>query len=71
MTSGIQINKSICMGSLIYADDIVLIQEENEDELQRAMFQLQEVVREYSLTISVRKTKIMAFKGISLSLIHI
>ena len=62
VTSGIQLNKSICMGSLLYADDIVLIQE-NEDDLQRAMFQLQEVAREYSLTISVRKTKTMAFKG--------
>ena len=51
VTSGIQLNKSICIGSLLYADDIVLIQE-NEDDLQTAMFQLQEVAREYSLTIS-------------------
>ncbi len=62
VTSGIQLNKSICMSSLLYADDVVLIQE-NEDDLQRAMFQLQEVAREYSLTISVRNNKIMAFKG--------
>ena len=41
------------MGSLLYADDIVLT-EENEHDLQRAMFQLQEIAREYSLTISVR-----------------
>ena len=50
------------MGFLLYADDIVLIQE-NEGDLQRVMFQLQEVAREYSLTISVRKTKTMAFEG--------
>ena len=49
------------MDSLLYADDTVLTQE-NKDELQRAMFQFQEVAREYSLTISVRKTKTMAFK---------
>ena len=49
------------MGSLLYADDRVLIQE-NVDDLQRAMFQLQEVAGEYSLTLSVRKIKITAFK---------
>ena len=43
------------MGSLLYADDKVLIRE-NENDLQRAIFQLQEVAEEYSLTISVRKT---------------
>ena len=48
--------------SYLYADDIVLIQE-NENDLQRAMLQLQEVARAYSLTISVRTTKTMAFKG--------
>ena len=36
VTSGIRHNKSICMGSLLHADDIVLIQE-NEDDLQRAI----------------------------------
>ena len=59
---GKQLNKSIFMGSLLYTYDIVLIQE-NEDDLQRAMIQLQEDVREYSLTISIRKTKPIAFKG--------
>ena len=34
-----------------------------EDDLQRAMFKLQEVAREPSLTIWVRKTKTVAFKG--------
>ena len=52
----------MCIRDRLYADDIVLIQE-NGDDLQRAMFQLQEVTREYSLTIPVRKTKSMAFKG--------
>ena len=36
LTWGIQLNKSICMCFLLYADDIVLIQE-NEDYLQRAI----------------------------------
>ena len=49
------------MGSLLHDDDTVLIRE-NENYLQKAKFQLQEVVREYSLTISVRKTKTMSFK---------
>ena len=44
VTLGIQLIKSICMGSLLYADDIVLIQE-NEDDLQRAKFQFQDVAR--------------------------
>ena len=79
VTLRIQLNKSICKGCLLHADDIVRIQE-NKDDLQGAMFQLQEVARQYSLTISVRKTKTMAFKDkypvrtnivINLSLIHI
>ena len=58
------------MVSLLHADGIVLIQE-NENDLQRAMFQLQEMAIEYAQTISLRKTKTMEFKGKYLSLIHI
>ena len=52
VTSGIELNKSIDMGSVLYADDIVLIQE-NEDDFQKAMFQLQEVARDYLSLIHI------------------
>ena len=54
-------NKSTFMDSLPYADGIVIIKQ-NEDDLHRSMFQLQEAERENSLTISERKTKTVAFK---------
>ena len=52
----------MCIRDRLYADDIVLIQK-NEDDLQRAMFELQDISREYSLTNSVRNATTMAFKG--------
>ena len=60
-TSGIQRNKSTSMGSLLHADNIIIIQESEED-LQRSIFQLQDLVRQSSLTVSEEKTKTMVFK---------
>ena len=63
MTSRIQLNKSIYVGSMLYADDIVLIQE-SKDDLQRYMFQLQEEIAEqYSLTFLDNKSTTLTFKG--------
>jgi hypothetical protein len=41
---------------------MVIIQE-SEDELQRAIFKLNKIIEEYCLKISASKTKIMALSG--------
>jgi hypothetical protein len=60
--SGIRLNKNTCIISILYADDMAIIQE-SEDELQRAIFKLNKITEEYCWKISVSKTKIMAFLG--------
>jgi hypothetical protein len=36
---------------------------ENEDTLQKSMYELQKVSNSYNFNISVTKTKVMAFQG--------
>ncbi len=48
--------------TLLFADDQVLIFD-NEDTLQRALYELQMIIKENHLEISVQKTKSMAFQG--------
>ena len=48
--------------SLRQDSDQILI-ESTEDDLQRSIFTLQQIGFEYSVKISLKKTKIMAFKG--------
>lgn len=50
------------ISTLLFADDQVLISD-NEDILQRSIFELQTIAGEYNLEISVQKTKSMAFQG--------
>ena len=47
---------------LLFADDHVIIAD-TEDNLQKAVHKLNQIITEYGLTISVQKTKSMAFKG--------
>jgi len=47
---------------LLFADDQVIIAD-TEDNLQKAAHKLNQIITEYGLTISVQKTKSMAFKG--------
>jgi len=47
---------------LLFADDQVIIQD-TEDNLQKAVHKLDQLITEYGLTISVEKTKSLAFKG--------
>ena len=42
---------------------IVIVISDTEDNLQKAAYELNEIITEHSLTISARKTKLMAFKG--------
>jgi hypothetical protein len=47
---------------LLFVDDQVIIAE-TEDDLQKAVHKLNQIITEHGLTISVQKTKSMAFKG--------
>jgi hypothetical protein len=59
---GISINRSMSLDNLLFADDQVLIAS-SEDELQRAIYNLQNTVSDFDMSISIEKTKIMAFSG--------
>lgn len=59
---GIKINSNTTLNSLLFADDLAIIQT-TEDGLQRSVYTLETIANEYSLEISAQKTKIMAFKG--------
>jgi len=50
------------LSTLLFADDQVIIAD-TEDSLQKAAHKLNQILTEYGLTISVQKTKSMAFKG--------
>jgi hypothetical protein len=50
------------LSTLLFADDQVIIAD-TEDNLQKAAHKLNRLITEYGLTISVQKTKSMAFKG--------
>jgi hypothetical protein len=47
---------------MLFADDPVIIAD-TEDNLQKAAHKLHRLITKYGLTISVQKTKSMAFKG--------
>ena len=47
---------------LLFADDQVIIAD-TEDNLQKSVHKLNQILTEYGLTIFVQKTKLMAFKG--------
>jgi transcription initiation factor TFIIIB Brf1 subunit/transcription initiation factor TFIIB len=50
------------LSTLLFADDQVIIAD-TEDNLQKAAHKLNQITTERGLTISVQKTKSMAFKG--------
>jgi tryptophan synthase beta subunit len=50
------------LSTLLFANDQVIIAN-REDNLQRAAHKLNQIIAEYGLTISVQKTKSMAFRG--------
>ena len=57
-----KLSKNQQLSTLLFADDQVIITN-TEDNLQKAAYKLNQIITEYSLTISVQKTKSMAFKG--------
>lgn len=58
----IQINRHLKLDSILFADDLVLLAL-SEDDLQRSIYNLQQVAATYNMEISTDKTKIMAFCG--------
>jgi hypothetical protein len=56
------IQESLKLIFLLFADDQVIIADA-EYNLQKAAGKLSQIITEYGLTISVEKTKSMAFKG--------
>jgi hypothetical protein len=59
---GISINKSVILDTLLFADYQVLIVS-SEDELQWAIYSLEKTVSDFDMSVSIEKTKIMAFSG--------
>jgi len=47
---------------LLFANDQIIIPN-TEDNLQKAAYKLNQIITEHGLTISVQKTKLMAFRG--------
>jgi hypothetical protein len=54
---GISINRSMILGALLFADDHVLIAT-SEDELQRAIYNLQKTISDFDMSISTEKIKL-------------
>jgi len=60
--TGIKLSKNQQLSTLLFADDQVIIAD-RQDNLQRPAHKLNQIITEYGLTISVQKTKSMAFRG--------
>jgi hypothetical protein len=48
--------------ALLFADDQIVLAD-SEETLQRAVFSLNNIAKEYNLRISTKKTKVLGFKG--------
>ena len=60
--TGIILSENQQLSMLLFANDQVIIAD-TEDNLQKAAHKLNQIIAEYGLTLSVQKTKWMAFKG--------
>lgn len=61
LKSNFNINKDY-LNTLLFADDQVIFSN-SEDNLQRALYNLNIIAKEFNLNISLKKTKVMGFKG--------
>ena len=59
---GVKITNTEQIETLLFADDQVIVAE-NEDELQRSVFKLEKIAKEYGMKISTAKIKVIAFRG--------
>ena len=58
----ILLKRNLYLNTLLFTDDQVVIQD-SEDKLQKSVYVLNKMFKDYNLKISTDKTKIMAFKG--------
>ena len=56
------LKRNLYLNTLLFADDQVIIQD-SENKLQKSVYILNQMSKDYNLKISTDKTKIMAFKG--------
>ena len=60
--SGIKLDSNTFINTIFFANDQALFQS-SEDDLQRAIYKLQQLCQHYNMKISTAKTKTMVFKG--------
>ena len=58
----IRLNRNTNLELLLFADDVSLVAS-SEDDLQRSIYNLNQVSIKYNMKINTEKTKIMAFCG--------
>ena len=62
MDAGRALKRNLYLNTLLFADN-QLIRQDSEDKLQKSVYILNQLSKDYSLKISTDKTKIVAFKG--------
>ena len=60
--AGVILERNLYLNTLLFADDQIIIQD-SEDKLQKSVYILNQMSKDYNLKISTDKTKIVAFKG--------
>jgi hypothetical protein len=60
--TGIKLKQKQHINTSLFADDQILIQDK-EDNLQQSVYTLHNISKEYNFKISIKKTKVMVFKG--------
>jgi hypothetical protein len=56
------LKRNLYLNTLLFANDQAIIQD-SEDNLQKSVYILNQLSKDYNLKISMDKTKTMAFKG--------
>jgi hypothetical protein len=60
--TGIKLNDRICLNTMLFADDQVILQK-SESDLQMSVYKFHKLCSEYNMKISLTKTKTTAFHG--------
>src|SRR6266576_2501227 len=61
-TKGVKLAENEQLETMLFADDQAIFAK-NEDDLQRSVFNLENIARKFGMKISTSKTKTLAFKG--------
>lgn len=59
---GVKLDQERHLEAVLFADDLAILAED-EDNLQRALYKLNAIAKEYNMKVSTGKTKVMAFYG--------